>query len=241
MSAKVATTQWSQVLAARDGTDTEARRALEALCQTYWQPLYAFIRHQGADPSEASDLTQAYFTELLDKDFLEGVDPSKGRFRAFLLASLRHFLSKERARSRRLKRGAGTSTLSLDLEEGEERYAVHPVDEMTPEDVFEHRWAVTVLDRAMARLEREARASGKEAQLRSLKPYLTGEEGQLPYRKTAEALEMTAGAVKVAVHRLRKRFGRHLRVEIAETVLDPEEVDPEVRHLLRLLRRRSKR
>jgi len=124
MSGKVATTQWSQVLAARDGSDTEARAALESLCQTYWQPLYAYIRHQGYSPDEARDLTQGFFAEFLEKDFLADVDPERGRFRAFLLASLRHFLSHERDRERALKRGGGTTTLSLDVEAGEAGYAL---------------------------------------------------------------------------------------------------------------------
>ena len=232
MSAQVATTQWSQVLAARDGSDTEARRALEGLCQTYWQPLYAYIRHQGADVEEARDLTQGYFAELLEKNILADVDPSKGRFRAYLLATLRNYLSHERARAGRLKRGGGTSTLSLDVEAGEERYSVHPVEETTPEDVFEHRWAVTVLGRAMARLEEESRGLGSENQYLHLKPYLTSGEPQLPYREVAATLGMSEGAVKVAIHRLRKRFGQALRLEIAQTVAEPELVDNELRHLL---------
>ena len=137
MCARVATTQWSQVFAARDGSDTEARAALESLCQTYWQPLYAYIRHQGSDPDEARDLTQGFFAELLEKDFLAEVDPSKGRFRSFLLASLRHFLSHERDRDRALKRGGGTRTISFEIEVGEAGYALRPVDVTTPEDVFE--------------------------------------------------------------------------------------------------------
>ena len=157
MSSKVATTQWSQVLAARDGSDTEARAALESLCQTYWQPLYAYIRHQGYGPTRRSDLTQGFFAEFLDKDFLSSVDPEKGRFRSFLLASLRHFLSHERDRERALKRGGGTATLSLDLSAAKKVYAVELAEEMTPEDVFERRWALTVLDRAMTRLEEESR------------------------------------------------------------------------------------
>lgn len=236
MGEKVATTQWSQVLAARDGSDTEARRALESLCRTYWQPLYAYVRRQGADPDAAADLTQGYFTELLEKDFLAHVDPSKGRFRAFLLASLRHFLSRQKARSGRLKRGGGTTTLSLDLKSAEEWFAVHPVERMTPQDVFEHRWAAAVLDRAMDRLEQESRTSGNEDQFRHLKPYLTAEGSQRPYRGIASKLGTSEGAVKVAVHRLRKRFGEALRREIAETVADPAEVDNEVRHLLEVLR-----
>ncbi|MGB5892430.1 MAG: sigma-70 family RNA polymerase sigma factor [Thermoanaerobaculia bacterium] len=207
MSAQIATTQWSQVLAARDGSETEAHRALEGLCQTYWQPLYAYVRHQGASPDEASDLTQAYFTELLEKDLLADVDPAKGRFRAYLLATLRNFLSRDRTKAGRLKRGGGTSTLSLDMEAGEVRYTVHPSEKMTPEDIFEHRWAVTVLDRAMGRLERDSSFTGGEEQFQSLKPYLTGDLPRLPYRQVAASLGMSEGAVKVAVHRLRKRFG----------------------------------
>ena len=154
MGDKVATTQWSQVLAARDGSDTEARAALESLCQTYWQPLYAYIRHQGSSPDEASDLTQGFFAEFLEKEFLADVDPSKGRFRAFLLASLRHFLSHQRDHAGSLKRGGGTTTLSLDVDAGEARYSIQPSKTMTPEDVFELRWAMTVLDRAMDRLRK---------------------------------------------------------------------------------------
>jgi RNA polymerase sigma-70 factor (ECF subfamily) len=237
LSAQIATTQWSQVLAARDGSETEARRALEELCQTYWQPLYAYVRHQGASPDEASDLTQAYFTELLEKDLLADVDPTKGRFRAYLLATLRNFLSRDRTKASRLKRGGGTSTLSLDMEAGEERYTVHPIEKQTPEDIFEHRWAVTVLDRAMGRLERDSSFTGGEEQFRSLKPYLTGDLPRLPYRQVAASLGMSEGAVKVAVHRLRKRFGEYLRLEITETVVDPSDVDDEVRHLLEVVRR----
>jgi RNA polymerase sigma-70 factor (ECF subfamily) len=234
---QIATIQWSQVLAARDGSETEARRALEGPCQIYWQPLYAYVRHQGANPDEASDLTQAYFTELLEKDLLADVDPAKGRFRAYLLATMRNFLSRDRTRAGRLKRGGGTSTLSLDMEAGEERYTVHSIEQQTPEDIFEHRWAVTVLDRAMARLERDSSFTGGEEQFRSLKPYLTGDLPQQPYRQVAASLGMSEGAVKVAVHRLRKRFGEYLRLEIAETVVDPTDVDDEVRHLLEVVRR----
>ena len=143
MCARVTTTQWSQVLAVRDGSESQARRALESLCQTYWQPLYAYIRHQGYEPDEARDLTQGFFTELLEKDLLAEVDPEKGRFRAFLLASLRHYLSHERDRERALKRGGGATTLSFDVEAGEGGYALRPVEAMTPVDVFERRWAMT--------------------------------------------------------------------------------------------------
>ena len=236
MSAEIATTQWSQVLAARDGSDNEARRALESLCQTYWQPLYAYVRHQGSGPEEAADLTQAYFTELLEKDFLADVDPSKGRFRAFLLASLRNFLSHQRDRNRALKRGGGALTLSLDVSAGEESYALQIAEEMTPEDVFEYRWAMTVMDRAVARLRQEATEAGHAEQFEQLQEYLTSAGAPLPYRQTAATLGMSESAIKSAVQRLRRRLGQYLRSEIAETVAEPGEIDEEVRYLLAIVR-----
>jgi RNA polymerase sigma factor (sigma-70 family) len=235
MCAKVATTQWSQVLAARDGSDTEARRALESLCQTYWQPLYAYIRHQGYGPDEAGDLTQAYFTEFLEKGFLADVDPEKGRFRSFLLCSLRHFLSHERSRSLALKRGGGTLTLSLDTDGAEERYLQEPATGRSPEEVFERRWALTVLGKALASLRHASAAEGQRRSFETLKPYLTGEEPMKPYREVGEELGMTEMAVRKAVHRLRRRFGQVLRAEIAETVADEEAIDVEVRHLLTII------
>ena len=236
MSARVATTQWSEVLAARDGSETEAREALETLCQTYWQPLYAYIRHQGYGPEESRDLTQAYFAELLEKDFLADVDPSKGRFRSYLLATLRHFLSHERDRDRALKRGGGTRTLSLDVETGEERYSIQATEAMTPVDVFEHRWAMTVLDRAMQNLGAESTEAGNGQQFESLKQYLTSADPQVPYGEAAQDLGMSEGAIRTAVHRLRKRYGQALRAEIAQTVANPADTDEEVRHLLAVVR-----
>jgi len=235
MSGKVATTQWSQVLAARDGSESQARAALESLCQTYWQPLYAYIRHQGASPDEASDLTQGFFAELVEKDLLANVDPEKGRFRSFLLASLRHFLAHERDRNRALKRGGGTPTLSLDVEAGEAGYVNEPADELTPVDVFERRWAITVLERASGRLQQESTELSQN-QFAQLKQYLTSGDRQVPYQETASALGISESAVKSAVHRLRKRLGQCLREEIAETVSDRSQVDEEVRHLLAVVR-----
>jgi len=236
MSGKVATTQWSQVLAARDGTDTEARAALESLCQTYWQPLYAYIRHQGADPDEARDLTQGFFAEFLEKDLLADVDPEKGRFRAFLLASLRHFLAHQRRSARTLKKGGGTHTLSLDTDVGEMGYALQSSEQLTPIDVFEQRWATAVLERAMTRLQHDTAATGDAPHFERLTPYLTGTEPQTPYSDVAAALRITEGAVATAVHRLRQRYGKCLRTEIAETVADPSQVDDELRHLLATVR-----
>jgi RNA polymerase sigma factor (sigma-70 family) len=228
----IATTQWSQVLAARDGSASEARAALEKLCGTYWRPLFAFVRAQGHDPEEARDLTQGYFAELLAKDVLAQVDPEKGRFRSFLLASMRNYLAHQRDRERALKRGGGLIGLSLDVEEGERNYTAEPANEVTPEDLFDRRWAMTVLDRALERLERVSDPAAFEA----MRPHLTGEGREERYRQIAERLDMTEGAVKTAVHRLRRRFGDCLRAEIAETVADGSDVDDEVRYLLSVVR-----
>ena len=228
MCPRAATTQWSQGLAARDGSDTEARRALESLCQTYWPPLYAYIRHQGYEPDEAGDLTQAYFTEFLEKDFLTDVDPEKGRFRSFLLTSLRHFLSHERIRSRALKRGGGTPTLSLNTDVAEERYMQEPATGLSPEEVFERRWALTVLGKALASLRHQSTTENQRQSFETLKPYLTGEEPRKPYQEVAEELGMTEIAVRKAAHRLRRRFGQVLRDEIAETVAGEDAIDDEV-------------
>jgi len=172
----------------------------------------------------------------LDKNFLADVDPSKGRFRSFLLASLRNFLSHEREKSRTLKRGGRTSTISLEIADGEEHYSTQPVDDMTPEAVYESRWATAVLDRSLERLHKETAASGPDNQFDHLKQYLTSSVSEAPYRQTAETLGTSEGAIKVAVHRLRKRFGVCLRSEIAETVANPADVDDEVRHLLDVIR-----
>ncbi len=236
MSAQFATTQWSQVLAAQQGGDTESTQALDALCSAYWYPLYAYVRHQGHDADQARDLTQGYFAELLDKDFLKDVDPAKGRFRSFLLASLRHYLSHERDKATAKKRGGGATTLSFDARDAEARFEIEPTDKLTPEQLFERRWAMTVLERAMNKLERESVASGDEEQFKRFKPYLTGQEPRQAYKQVAVDLEISEGAVKTAVYRLRQRYGQSLRAEIADTVADPAEVDAEVRHMLTTVR-----
>jgi RNA polymerase sigma factor (sigma-70 family) len=235
MSPRFPTTQWSQVLAARGGTSSAARPALEALCQSYWQPLYAFVRRQGCDADEARDVVQAYFTELLEKKFLKDVDPESGRFRSFLLVSLKHFLSHDRERARALKRGGRTQTISLDTS-STPALDVRAVDELTPEQVFERQWALTVLERALGRLRLAARDSGTESQFEALKPYLTGDAGRTPYATVGERLGMSEGAVKAGVLRLRRRFGKALREEIAETVSDPGDVDDEIRRMLLVIR-----
>lgn len=236
MGAEFSTTQWSQVLAARDGSDTQARKALADLCETYWYPLYVYVRRQGYDPGEAEDLTQAYFAALLEKEYLQNVDASKGRFRSFLLASLRHFLSHEWQKARTIKRGGSTTTVSLDREAAEARYALEPADEITLERIFERRWALTVLERTLDQLADQATKTGIGDRFETLKQFLTGSRPQMSYRQVASDLETTEEAVKGAVHRLRKAFGGLLRDEIAATVVHPEEIDDEVRHLLLVIR-----
>jgi RNA polymerase sigma-70 factor (ECF subfamily) len=227
-----ATTSWTQVLAARDAPSTEAREALEALCRAYWYPLYVFVRRLGEGPEDARDITQGYFAQLLEKGYLDDYDPERGRFRVFLMASIRNFLSKERERDQALKRGGGTQIVSLDDTDAEGRYSHEPVEPLTPEQVFERRWALTLLERVLERLQAELAAAGREQEFERLRGLLTGEQPKMPYRDVAAELGMSEAAVKTAVHRLRLRFGALLREEIAGTVSSPDQVDDEVRHLL---------
>lgn len=235
VSARFATTQWSQVLAARDGVDTLARDALASLCETYWYPLFTYVRGQGYGADSARDLTQGFLATLLEKDYLSSVDRRAGRFRSFLLSALRHFLSHERERERALKRGGGTAILSLDMQDAEGRYRLEPVEVCTPEQVFERRWALTILGRALHSLRQSSEEAGSEARYELLKPYLMGEKPRLPYREAASRLGMTEVALRSAVHRLRLRFAETLRSEIAETVAGEAEVDEEVRYLLTVI------
>ena len=235
MGWQFATTSWTQVLAARDAPSSESRQALAALCQTYWYPLYAFVRRQGYGAEESRDLTQGYFAQLLEKGYLHDFDPSMGRFRVFLKASMAHFLSKERGKAQAWKRGGRTDTVSLETEDVEGRYRFEPVDRLTPEEIYERRWALTLLERVLGNLRRELQQEGREKEFERLKGFLTGEEPKVPYREVAEELGSSEGAVKTSVHRLRQRFGKLLRQEIAETVASPEEVDDEVRYLLKVI------
>jgi RNA polymerase sigma factor (sigma-70 family) len=226
------TTSWTQVLAARGGPSTQSRAALEGLCRAYWYPLYALVRREGFDAEESRDLTQAYFAALLEKGYLEDFDPSLGRFRVFLKTSVRNFLSKEREKARAWKRGGRAEIISLDAEEVEGRYRFEPADRLTPEEIFERRWALTVLDRALGRLRREMEDADRGREFARLEGFLTGQQTTPSYRDVASELGTTESAVKTSIHRLRKRFGELLRSEIAETVSSPTDVDEEARHLL---------
>lgn len=229
------TTHWSLVLAAAGTEDSQGREALARLCQIYWYPLYAFVRRQGHTPHDAQDLTQEFFARLLEKDYLGGVDRSKGRFRSFLLAALKHFLSKEWARAKALKRGGGHAPAPLDATGAENRYRCEPQDNATPEKLFERRWALTLLDLVLTRLSEEYETAGKRALFEQLQGCLTGDRHLLPYGELAARLGMTEGAVKVSVHRLRRRYRRLLRDEIAQTVAGPAEIDDEIRQLFSAL------
>jgi RNA polymerase sigma factor (sigma-70 family) len=229
------TTHWSLVLAAADAGDTRGRESLARLCRIYWYPLYAFVRRQGQSPHDAQDLTQEFFARLLEKNYLGDVDIAKGKFRSFLLAAMKHFLCNEWARARTLKRGGGCTLLPLDALAAETRYLREPQDQATAERLFEKRWALTLLDQVLKRLEEEYRSTGKQPLFEHLQGCLTGDREALPYAEIADRLDMTEGAIKVAVLRLRGRYRALLREEIAETVADPADIDDEIRQLFAAL------
>lgn len=232
---RFATTHWSLIVAARGPAAPEARAALAQLCRSYWYPLYAFIRRQGHGADAAQDLTQEFFTRLLEHDFLAAIDRDKGRFRSFLLAACKHFLANERDRACAQKRGGGQSPVSLDLDSAEGRYTREPAHHITPERLFEQRWALTLLDRVLARLREEHTARGKEALFDHLRVFLVGEGHSPAQLEVAARLGLSPGAMRVAVHRLRQRYRDLLRQEIAATVDDPREVDEEIRQLFAAL------
>ncbi len=207
----------------------EQHQALEALCQSYWYPLYAFLRkrHSRAD---AEDITQAFFADLLKHQRLELVDRQRGRFRSFLLTAMSNFQSNWIRNQNTLKRGGGQSIISIDFEVADGRYAVEPVEQITPQKLFERSWAMTLLERAMAELQQQYESSGKQVIFQALRIYLN-DQGEIPYSDIAERLDMTIEAVRVAMHRLRKRCGDLVRQEIAQTVADPSQVDDELNDL----------
>lgn len=219
------------VLTAGHGSSPQAGRALEELCRAYWYPLYAYVRRRGHTPQEAEDLTQEFFARLLAKNYLADVDREKGKFRSFLLASLKHFLANEWDRARAAKRGGGQPHLSLDTQTAETRYRSEPADGLTPEKLLERQWALALLDHVLARLQAEFVTDGKEKQFDELKVWLTEGKGASSYAAVAATLGTTEGAAKVAVHRLRRRYRELLREEISHTVATPEEIDEEIRHL----------
>ena len=230
-----ATTHWSVVLAAGRDASTQADAALEKLCRAYWFPLYAFIRRRGHGPDDAQDLTQSFFADLLERQSFTTADPLKGRFRSFLLGALQNFLGKHREHAQTIKRGGQFAFVSLDEKDAEGRYRMEPVDDLTPEKIYERRWALTLLDRAIAALKQEFQRAGKAPVFEALQVFLSGQPEPAAYAQSAAALRLTEGALRVAVHRLRRRYGELLRAEIAQTVNSPEEVEAEVGHLFAAL------
>jgi RNA polymerase sigma factor (sigma-70 family) len=228
--ARFATTRWSIVAAAGSATP-EARDALAALCQAYWYPLYAFLRRQGTPAEDAQDLVQAFLAELLEKGKLGAADRERGKFRSFLLASLKHFQANQWRRAATQKRGGGAVAVSLDLEAGERRFALEPAHELTAERIFQRQWAMTLLEQTLAALRAEFAAAGKAELFERLKQHLGGDGDGVPYRELGAELGMTEGALKVAVHRFRGRWREVLREQIAQTVDSPDEIEQELREL----------
>ena len=226
------TTRWSMVRGAR-GDTRDAQQALGALCEAYWYPLYAFVRRQGHQAHDAQDLTQEFFARLISKDWLEGLEPERGKFRAWLLASIKHFLCNEWDRDHAAKRGGGQVLLSIDESTAESRYLREPAAVDNAELLYDRRWALTLLERVMARLREEFSRAGKSELFVAIKGTLTGDAPS--YAEIASQLDTTEGAVKAAVHRLRERYRAAIREEIAETVDGAAEIEEELRHLLAVL------
>jgi RNA polymerase sigma-70 factor (ECF subfamily) len=223
------------VLAAGRGGAGQTDVALEELCRTYWYPLYAYVRRKGHSREDAEDLTQGFFTRLLEKNYLEGISSDKGKFRTFLLVAFNRFLANEWDRANRQKRGGGAVTLSLDWEDADSRYQITPADTLSPDKLYDRTWAVIVLERVITRLRDENGAEGKAKLYEQLKSFLTMGKGEIPYAQAAVALELTEGAVRVAVHRLRRRYRELLREEIAQTLTNPEQADMELEALFNAL------
>jgi DNA-directed RNA polymerase specialized sigma24 family protein len=229
------TTHWTLVLTARSGEEAAAGKALAGLCAAYWSPLYAFIRRQGASPEDAQDLTQEFFRHFLAGHPLDKVQRGAGKFRSFLLACLKNFLANQRERARAQRRGGGCPVLSLDSSEVETHCALGLADHLTPEALFDRRWAFTVLDRALAELRREYGTEEKRRQFEDLQGFLPCGQGCASRAELAAKRGVSVGAIDVAVHRLRQRFGALLRQQIAQTVSSEAEVEEELRYLISVL------
>ncbi len=229
------TTRWTVVRAARAKSEPGSSEALAELCEAYWYPLYFFVRRMGHHADNARDLTQGYFLNLMERDYLDTVREDAGKFRSFLLASMKHYLANAKRDAAALKRGGGQMPISLDVDEAEHRYRLEPVDEATPEKAYEKRWALEVIDRARDRLRSDFEGAGKARHFELLSAHLSGSEDGKPYKAIAEELDTTEAAVKMSVSRMRRQFGRALRDQIADTVDSTEDVDAEVKYLLTIV------
>jgi RNA polymerase sigma-70 factor (ECF subfamily) len=226
-----ATTHWSVVVAA--GNPKQSAMALDTLCRAYWYPLYAYIRRKGASHEDAEDLTQAFFVRFLEKSFLDGLDAEKGKFRAYLLAALKHFMCNEWDRSSRQKRGGGQPQLSLDWQGAETRYTIEPEDRLSPDKLYDRAWATALLEKVLARLREEHRAEGKVELFDKMKGFLMTGKGDIPYAGAAVEMNRSEGYVRVMVHRLRQRYRALLRDEIGQTLANPDSVQEEMQALFR--------
>jgi len=230
-----ATTHWSVVLAAGQGDSPQAIEALERLCRTYWYPLYAYVRRRGYQPQDAQDLTQGFFAALLTGKYLGQANRARGRFRTFLLTAFGNFLHNEHDRATALKRGGGREIVSWEAHTAEGRYAQEPAGGLSPEQIYEKRWAATLLERVLARLRDESIDAARRELFDQLKPHLWGEDEATPYAQLAARFDRSVSAIKVTVHRLRRRYREVLREEIAQTVADAAEIDGEIQYLIRVM------
>ncbi len=230
-----ATTHWSVVLSAGRDSSPNAHKALARLCQSYWYPLYAFVRRRGYPPEEAKDLTQDFFAHFLGKDCVKRVDPKRGRFRTFLLSSLDHFLCNEWDKRNAIKRGGGCTVVSWDEWQAEDRYQQEPHHDLSADRLFDRRWALELIGRVMDTLRREHERAGEKDLFEALHGCLTGDERAGTYRELAERLQVSEAAVRMRAHRLRRQFAQSLRAEVAETVAGAGELDEEMRHLFAAL------
>lgn len=230
-----ATTHWSVVLSAGRADTSSAQDALAKLCATYWYPLYAYVRRRGYSAHDAQDLTQAFFAQLLERQSFTHADPNRGRFRSFLLGVMNHFLANEWTRAHAQKRGGGATLLPLQFETAETRYGHEPADNVTPEQNYERRWALALLEEVLRRLAAEYKRDGRSELFTQLNPCLVGERSAQPYGELAAKLGVSEGTVKSAVHRMRQRYRQLLRDEIANTIAESSEIDAELRHLFTVL------
>ena len=230
-----ATTHWTVVMTAGRSHTTGARAALDELCQLYWYPLYAYVRRRGLSPEDAEDMTQEFFRTLLEKEYLKAADREKGRFRTFLLVALQRFLANDWDRARAQKRGGRLEHVSLDTSSAETQYQVEAASEISPERIYDRRWAFALLGKTMARLRAEFVASGKQDEFERIKECLTADRGTLDYGALSRRSGQSEGTLRVGIHRLRKRFREVFREEVAQTVATPTEIDAEMRHLMAAL------
>ena len=236
-----ATTQWNIVRNVADSDIEQSRSALQQLCKMYWYPLYSFVRHQGMDASTSADLTQAFFADLLERQDLKRVDSAKGKFRSFLLAAMKHFMQNQWKKAKALKRGGNRQFISLNANVADSRYrgesaAIVAGREKTPEQIFQLQWARTLLDNVQRKIAQEYTERGKSHVFEKLSLFLAGRTSEISMSAVAEQLSMTDVAVKVAVHRMRQRFGQLIRESIADTVDDPSEIDSEIQQLFESLK-----